>query len=406
MKEKVAVAWRRETKTIGRNPEIVNRFSKRIEEEIRATITKEKITDPKMMKTLRNLKKAQKEQKVVFRQTDKSKVFHLGKPETYIEKSAQYMSKMNAYKEIEQSPLEDMIKSTEELLIDLVRRKLLPAKYLEKLRPSRKESESELPHLYYNPKDHKIGEPLRPIVAGIKSPVAKISSFLDQILRPIFDKVTPYNLTDSINLLNDLKTFQTNEKTKLYTFDITDLYTSIPQHEAVMAICEMLGTYNIRKVKNEIPINTIRILLKHVLNNSFFTLQLPGQAPKFFQQIRGGPMGLACTQVLADVYTIYEQLATALGPKVPSYPTVTEWAKRFREGREDVNDDPRSGRPVSELTDQNIKLVREVITNDPHSTYDDIIAETFFSHGTIERIIHDCLKIKTNHITLGTPSTD
>jgi len=139
-------------------------------------------------------------------------------------------------------------------------------------------------------------------VAGIKSPVAKISSFLDQILRPIFDKVTPYNLTDSIDLLNDLKTFQTNEKTKLYTYDITDLYTSIPQHEAVMAICEILGTYNIRKVNNEIPINTIRILLKHVLNNSFFTLQLPGQAPKFFQQIRGGPMGLACTQVLADVY--------------------------------------------------------------------------------------------------------
>jgi len=142
MKEKVAVAWRRETKTVGRNPEIVNRFSERIEEEIRTTITKEKITDPKMMKILRNLKKAQKEHKVVIRQTDKSKVFHLGKPETYIEKSAQYMSKMNAYKEIEQSPLEGMIKSTEELLIDLVRKKLLPAKYLEKLRPSRTESES------------------------------------------------------------------------------------------------------------------------------------------------------------------------------------------------------------------------------------------------------------------------
>ncbi|CAF0880875.1 unnamed protein product [Rotaria sordida] len=92
--------------------------------------------------------------------------------------------------------------------------------------------------------------------------------------------------------------------------------------------------------------------------------------------------------------TIHEELAIALGPNAPSYPTVTEWAKRFREGREDVNDDPRSGRPVSELTDENIELVREVITNDPHSTYDDIIAETFLSHGTIERIIHDCLQMK------------
>ena len=36
--------------------------------------------------------------------------------------------------------------------------------------------------------------------------------------------------------------------------------------------------------------------------------------------------------------TIHEQLATALGPDAPAYRTVTKWAARFREGREDVND--------------------------------------------------------------------
>ena len=41
-----------------------------------------------------------------------------------------------------------------------------------------------------------------------------------------------------------------------------------------------------------------------------------------------------------------------------------------------------------------------------HSTYDDIIAETFLSHGTIDRIIHDCLKVKKSYITLDTPSAD
>ena len=105
------------------------------------------------------------------------------------------------------------IKSTDELLNSLIQRKLLPSKYLQKLRPS--ETDSELPHLYYNPKDHKIEEPLRPIVAGIKSPLSNISSFLDQILRPIFDKLTPYNLTDSIELLHDLKKFETTANTKM-----------------------------------------------------------------------------------------------------------------------------------------------------------------------------------------------
>ncbi len=107
-----------------------------------------------------------------------------------------------------------------------------------------------------------------------------------------------------------------------------------------------------------------------------------------------------------DPKTIYEELVTALGPSAPSYTTVTRWAKRFREGREDVNDDPRSGRPVSELTDENIELVRQVINNDPHSTYDEIIAETSLSYGTIERIIHDFRRDEKSYISLGTPSTN
>ena len=46
---------------------------------------------------------------------------------------------------------------------------------------------------------------------------------------------------------------------------------------------------------------------------------------------------------------IHEELATALGPDAPAYRTVAKWAERFREGREDVNDDLRSARPLSEL---------------------------------------------------------
>ncbi|CAF1476432.1 unnamed protein product, partial [Didymodactylos carnosus] len=38
--------------------------------------------------------------------------------------------------------------------------------------------------------------------------------------------------------------------------------------------------------------------------------------------------------------TIHEELTTALGPNAPSYSTVARWAKRFREGREDFNDEP------------------------------------------------------------------
>ena len=95
-----------------------------------------------------------------------------------------------------------------------------------------------------------------------------------------------------------------------------------------------------------------------------------------------------------DSKTIHEELVTALRTSAPSYTIVTRWAKRFREGKQDVNDDPRSTSPVSEFTGENIELVRQFISNDPHSTYDEIIPDASLSHGTIERIIHDCLKMK------------
>ena len=81
---------------------------------------------------------------------------------------------------------------------------------------------------------------------------------------------------------------------------------------------------------------------------------------------------------------------------------MARWTSRFRQGREDINDDPRFGRPVSEVIDENIALVWQTINNDPHSTYDEIIAETFLSHGTIEQIIYKCLKIEKYGISLGT----
>ncbi len=300
MREKVAETWRKETKTVGRNPFLVEKFAQKLENELRNTINKETVIDKNVEKTLQRFQKEQKKGKIIFRQTDKSKVFHIDKPETYIKKSIAYMQKTDAYLEIEKSPLGSMIEKTENLLRDLVNRNLLPGKYFEKLNPNREEA--ELPHLYYNPKDHKIGEPLRPIVSGMKSPTQKISAFLDQIIRPIFNKLTPYSLTNSIELLEHLKNHGTTDQTLLYTFDITDLYTMIPQQESILAICELLGQNKILKVNGEIPINTIRTLFRHVLDNAYFVLQLPGEEAKFFKQIRGGPMGSECTQVLADVY--------------------------------------------------------------------------------------------------------
>ncbi|CAF1358854.1 unnamed protein product [Adineta ricciae] len=91
--------------------------------------------------------------------------------------------------------------------------------------------------------------------------------------------------------------------------------------------------------------------------------------------------------------TIFEELTEALGPDVPSYSMVKNWANRFHEGRDEVSDDPRSSRPISVLTVGNIESVRQVIKDAPYSTYKDIIDKTDLSRSTIEPVIHDHLKM-------------
>ncbi|CAF4405008.1 unnamed protein product [Didymodactylos carnosus] len=146
-------------------------------------------------------------QKMILRkgpkQTDKSKVLNIDLPQNYEKKSDIYMARTDAYMEINEHPLKRMIESTNLLLTDLLSKKRISKTVYEKLKPPQ---DCELPHLYYNPKDHKPGAPLRPIVAQIKSPVARISHFLDKTLRPIFEQHTAhYTLQNTDAFLNHLE---------------------------------------------------------------------------------------------------------------------------------------------------------------------------------------------------------
>ena len=47
-----------------------------------------------------------------------------------------------------------------------------------------------------------------------------------------------------------------------------------------------------------------------------------------------------------------------------SHSRVFEWHKRFKEGREDVEDDSRSGRPLTSRTADNVERVKQMVPGD------------------------------------------
>ena len=64
----------------------------------------------------------------------------------------------------------------------------------------------------------------------------------------------------------------------------------------------------------------------------------------------------------------FEMLTVAFGESTISRTQVQLWYNRFKEGREDVRDDARPGRPSTLTTDKNIEAVKQMLLNNRRTT--------------------------------------
>ncbi|CAF3471605.1 unnamed protein product [Rotaria socialis] len=94
--------------------------------------------------------------------------------------------KTGAYIELDSNPLWSVFDKVILLLNDLRSKKYILSWQLDKMMPKRETV--QLAYLYFIPKPHKAGTPLRPIVSSMNMPTTGISKFLDKLIRPIFDK--------------------------------------------------------------------------------------------------------------------------------------------------------------------------------------------------------------------------
>jgi len=62
----------------------------------------------------------------------------------------------------------------------------------------------------------------------------------------------------------------------------------------------------------------------------------------------------SATETFASLTEAYEDVTL-------SRTMVFKWHKAFKEGQENVEDDPHSGRPISSTNDQNVEVVRAVM---------------------------------------------
>ena len=106
---------------------------------------------------IKSIQRQIKKCNAITRQTDKSKVFHLGSAQDYHQKALQYMQETNAYKEITSgiNPCHVHIQKVLALIDPMLKNGEINMKlWRQHMRPNPKTT--ELAHLYCIPKPHKV----------------------------------------------------------------------------------------------------------------------------------------------------------------------------------------------------------------------------------------------------------
>ena len=88
---------------------------------------------------------------------------------------------------------------------------------------------------------------------------------------------------------------------------------------------------------------------------------------------------------------IYDRMVKIYQDQCPSYATIKRWSAEFRRGRKSLEDDPRSGRPVTSTTSETIEAVENIVAEDRRVTIRQIEATLGISFGSVGTILHEHL---------------
>ena len=113
-----------------------------------------------------------------------------------------------------------------------------------------------------------------------------------------------------------------------------------------------------------------------------------------------------CVRLGKDATETYQMLQEAFKEECISKSQCGRWHKAFKEGREEVTDEHRSGRPTTARTDENVQRVREVLSSDRRLSIqaiaDTLNLSTFAVHGIVTadlQMIKVCAKFVQKVLT-------
>ena len=253
---------------------------------------------------IQSLNQLQKDDTIIIKKSDKTNKLVIMDKQQYLVKAYEHLHNTNHYTHITTRTQQELIQSTtssyNKIIEAITRSNLSKDNKQELIKYTRPHSKQvRFPMMYFNPKTHKEGNPLRPIVTGIKWTTENTAILIDELLKPHIS-TQPHLPKDSFAFISTIENMQhellayDHKDIQLVTFDVTSLYTNIPQYHAIQRITDLFTS-----TPHIIPTSIITQMATYIITNNYFTFN-----SEIYKQSHGIAMGNPAGASIANIYMI------------------------------------------------------------------------------------------------------
>nr|VZI15558.1 unnamed protein product [Spirometra erinaceieuropaei] len=245
----------------------------------RAIITK---AEQSALKALRN------DTSIVILPTDKGRSTVVLDKTDYTQKANALLEDRQAYLPCGEESIKTLVTQLEKTLTDMQSNKAIS----KSVRLTSKPTDAAPARFYGLPKVHKPGLPLRPIVSLRGTPTYNLAKWLFRKLRSLTSNAAT-TVCSAAQFLERLKGIRLSEDEVMVSFDVTALFTLIPQCLAVQTVSELLEC-KYDETEESVKRTHLIQLLKFCLK-TFFTFD-----GRVYEQTKGTPMGSPLSGFIAE----------------------------------------------------------------------------------------------------------
>ena len=255
----------------------------------------------KAMKTLRE------DEKILVLPADKGKCLVVMDKEEYIRKMEEKLSDQSTYKQIDKDPTEKLKTELSNHLNKVKDEGQLDKRTFFKLFPTK----TRIPRMYGQPKIHKQNYPLREIVDSTGSAAKECDKYISKIIQKYTGKTEHYikNSTDFAEKIKDLKV---EDDEILVSYDVTALYPSVPQDEAIEIVYQLMKEDPKLAEKTTMSAENVIKLFKICVQTTYFVFN-----KKLYIQVDGLAIGASSSGPAAELFMVKLEaraLATFVDP--------------------------------------------------------------------------------------------